>query len=160
MARADIDDEVRESDDNNNQYTAVVRVVAVRLQQLVEPARLRPIERRKPLDDALDVLPVAPFERLLGDADPGQPVVENGLLLMQMRAAQGFFSSFERTDRRRAELDIARKVPDREILARFPRFVIPTYLGDDELFASEAFCALLPDDWPLEYRQLDQIIHR
>jgi len=98
--------------------------------------------------------------RLLGDPDSGQPFAENSLLLMQMRAAQGFFCGFEKTERRRAELEIARKVPDREILTRFPRCVVPTYLGDDELFASEAFRALLPEDWPLEYRQLDQIIHR
>jgi hypothetical protein len=79
---------------------------------------------------------------------------------MQLRAAQGFFSGFQGTERRRAELEAARKVPDREILARFPRFVVPTYLGDEELFASEAFRALLPEDWPIKYRQLDQIIQR
>jgi hypothetical protein len=100
------------------------------------------------------------LRRFLGNSDSGQPVVENSLLLMQLRAAQGFFSGFEGTERRRAELEAARKVPDREILARFPRFVVPTYLGDEELFASEAFRALLPEDWPIKYRQLDQIIQR
>jgi GT2 family glycosyltransferase len=98
--------------------------------------------------------------RLLGGADAGGPVIGDGLLLMQLRATQGFFSGFEGTERRRVELEGMRKVPDREILTRFPRFVVPTYLGDDDLFQSEAFRALLPEDWPIKYRQLDQIIQR
>ena len=63
-------------------------------------------------------------------------------------------------DLRRAKLDAIRTVPDREIVARFPRLVVPTYPGDEEWFGSDAFKTLLPDDWPLEYRKLDQIIRR
>ena len=51
-------------------------------------------------------------------------------------------------------------VPDREILARFPRLVVPTYAGDEAWFASETFESLLPDGWPVERRDLDDLIRR
>ena len=96
--------------------------------------------------------------RLLLGRRAGSPVLEDGLLLMQLRAAQGFFAGVDRAEQRRVELEEARTVPDREILERFPRLVVPTYAGDDEWFASDAFRALLPDDWPLEHRGLDEVM--
>jgi GT2 family glycosyltransferase len=98
--------------------------------------------------------------RLLLGPRAGAPVLEDGHLLMQLRSAQGFFAGIDRAEARRAELDAIRTVPDREIVARFPRLVVPTYSGDEEWFDSDAFKTLLPDDWPLEYRKLDQIIRR
>ena len=98
--------------------------------------------------------------RLLLGPQVGAPVLEDGHLLMQLRAAEGFFSGIERAQERRLRLDGERTVPDREIVARFPRLVVPTYPGDDEWFASDAFRSMLPDGWPLEYRALDEIIKR
>jgi GT2 family glycosyltransferase len=89
----------------------------------------------------------------------GAPTLDEGLLLMQLRAAQGFLSGLDETEGRRAELEKRRAVPDREIVARFPRLVVPTYLGDDAWFASEAFRSLLPEDWPVEFKHLDEVIH-
>jgi GT2 family glycosyltransferase len=88
----------------------------------------------------------------------GAPVLEDGHLLMQLRAAQGFFAGIDRSEERRAALAQERTVPDREIVARFPRLVVPTYPGDQEWFASDAFKAMLPSDWPLERRALSEII--
>ena len=65
----------------------------------------------------------------------------------------------EATETRRRELQARRVVPDREIMARFPRLMVPTYSGDQQWFDSEAFHGLLPRDWPLERRRLDQVIH-
>jgi len=96
--------------------------------------------------------------RLMLGPRAGSPVLDDGLLLMQLRAARGFFSGLDRSEERRVLLDAARTVPDREILARFPRFVVPTYIGDEEWFGSDAFRALLPDDWSLEVRALDDIM--
>jgi GT2 family glycosyltransferase len=90
----------------------------------------------------------------------GSPALEDGFLLMQLRAAKGFFEGLEGTELRRADLQSRRTVPDREILARFPRAVVPTYAGDEEWFASDAFRNLLPDDWPLEFTTIDQIMRR
>jgi GT2 family glycosyltransferase len=88
----------------------------------------------------------------------GAPVLEDGPLLMQLRAGQGFFAGIDGSEERRSSLAAARAVPDREILARFPRLVVPTYAGDERWFASAAFRKLLPDGWPLDFRQLDEII--
>ena len=98
--------------------------------------------------------------RLLLGPQVGAPVLEDGHLLMQLRAAEGFFSGINRAEERRVELDKERTVPDREILDRFPRLVVPTYPGDEEWFASAAFRSMLPDGWPLEYRSLDEIMKR
>lgn len=96
---------------------------------------------------------------LLGER-VGTPSLEDGLLLMQLRAAQGFFAGLDRTEERRAELEAARTMPDREILTRFPRLIVPTYTGDEEFFASDAFETLLPDGWPVERKSLDEVMKR
>jgi GT2 family glycosyltransferase len=89
----------------------------------------------------------------------GDPVVPDGHFLMQLRAADGFFSGLEDSERRRREIEKTRRVPDREIIARFPRLVVPTYPGDDEFFLSEAFRTLLPDGWPVRRMRLDEVLH-
>jgi GT2 family glycosyltransferase len=89
----------------------------------------------------------------------GAPTVSDGHLLMQLRAAHGFFSGLDANEARRLEIARRRTVPDREIMTRFPRLVVPTYPGDDRWFASDAFAALLPEDWPVERRRLDEVLH-
>jgi GT2 family glycosyltransferase len=96
--------------------------------------------------------------RLLLGPKVGAPTLEDGHLLMQLQATDGFFSGIDRAEERRAALDNERTVPDREILARFPRLVVPTYPGDEKWFASDAFQSMLPDDWPLEHRRFDEIM--
>jgi GT2 family glycosyltransferase len=98
--------------------------------------------------------------RLLLGPRVGAPRLEDGHLLMQLQATQGFFSGIDRTGTRRAALNAERTVPDREIVARFPRLVVPTYPGDEKWFASDAFRSMLPDGWPLEHRTLDEIMKR
>lgn len=89
----------------------------------------------------------------------GTPTLDDGLLLMQLRAAQGFLAGLDETEARRTELEKRRVVSDREIVERFPRLVVPTYLGDDRWFASDAFRSLLPEDWPVVFKRLDEVIH-
>jgi GT2 family glycosyltransferase len=97
--------------------------------------------------------------RIIIGRSVGAPTLGDGLLLMQLRAAHGFFTGLDDTEARRAELEQQRVVPDREIVERFPRLVVPTYLGDDAWFSSDAFKTLLPDDWPVVFRRLDEVIH-
>ena len=96
--------------------------------------------------------------RLLLGPRAGAPVLSDGHLRMQLRAVQGFFSGIEETEKRRRALASKRTVPDREIVARFPRLIVPTYPGDEEWFASAAFETMLPDGWALERRQLEEVI--
>jgi GT2 family glycosyltransferase len=96
--------------------------------------------------------------RIVLGSRAGTPNLEEGFLVMQLRAAKGFFAGLEGTESRRAELQARRTVPDRDIVARFPRLVVPTYSGDAEWIASDAFRNLLPDDWPIKHLSLDKIM--
>jgi GT2 family glycosyltransferase len=96
--------------------------------------------------------------RIVGGARVGMPTLDDGLVLMQLRAARGFADGLGATTARRRSLEAMRTVSDRELLARFPRLVVPTYRGDAELFASDGFRDLLPDGWPLEWTDLDDLI--
>jgi len=89
----------------------------------------------------------------------GYPVLENGHVLMQLRTLQGFWAGFDHTSERARILKTERVLPDREILRRFPRLLVPTYPGDEGLFACDGFRALLPDDWPLEEHRLEEVMH-
>jgi GT2 family glycosyltransferase len=96
--------------------------------------------------------------RVLLGPEVGNPRIGEGHLLMQLRAAQGFFGGLAGSELRRRELERRRTVPDRDILTRFPRLVVPTYRGDAEWFSSEAFQTLLPAGWPVELAELEDII--
>jgi GT2 family glycosyltransferase len=98
--------------------------------------------------------------RLLLGRSAGSPRLDDGHLLMQLRAAHGFFAGLPGSERRRRELERLRTVPDRELVARFPRLVVPTYLGDERWFASDEFRSLLPADWPVEFADLTEIMSR
>jgi GT2 family glycosyltransferase len=89
----------------------------------------------------------------------GAPVISDGHFLMQLRAADGFFAGLADSEQRRREIGRLRRVPDREILARFPRLVVSTYPGDDAFFGTDAFQTLLPDGWPVVRRRLDEVLH-
>jgi hypothetical protein len=77
---------------------------------------------------------------------------------MQLRAAHGFFAGLPASEKRRRELERRRTVADRELVARFPRLVVPTYLGDGQWFAADEFRSLLPAGWPVEFADLDAIL--
>jgi GT2 family glycosyltransferase len=97
--------------------------------------------------------------RLLLGPGAGGPTVSDGHLLMQLRALDGFVAGLGAGEDRRRELARRRTMPDRAIVERFPRLVVPTYPGDDAFFASEAFASLLPSGWPVERRRLDEVLH-
>lgn len=97
--------------------------------------------------------------RVLLGRRAGRAALDDGLLLMQLRSAHGFFASLEGDTARRRALEARRTVPDREVVARFPRLVVPTYLGDQGWFDSQGFASLLPAGWPLERRRLENVLH-
>lgn len=88
----------------------------------------------------------------------GAPTVADGHLLMQLRAVHGFFAAAEAVESRRRSLEEVRRRPDRDLVALFPRLVVPTYPGDDELFASPLFAAALPVGWPVEHATLSDLL--
>jgi GT2 family glycosyltransferase len=97
--------------------------------------------------------------RVLLGPSVGLPALTDGHLLMQLRAARGFFDGLDGAQARRRSLCAVRRVPDRELIDRFPRLVVPTYPGDELWFACDAFRALMPSDWGIEESTLEMIHH-
>jgi hypothetical protein len=59
-------------------------------------------------------------------------------------ARRTVFAGLPASEDRRRDLERRRTVPDREIIARFPRLVVPTYLATRGWFASDEFRHHLP----------------
>ena len=96
--------------------------------------------------------------RLLLGPSVGHPRLGDDHLLMQIRAADGFFRGLDEASERRRSLEDRRRVSDRELLRRFPRLVVPTYAGDEAWFESTGFSDLFPDGWGFERRRLDEVM--
>ena len=73
-----------------------------------------------------------------------QIAIEDPRTLAQLRAMSFFRASLESCEEERARLAARRRRGDREIFARFPLWIVPTYPGDEQLFASAAFARWLP----------------
>ncbi len=78
----------------------------------------------------------------------------------QIAGLGGFLTALEGVEGERARLELRRRRDDREILERFPLWIVPTYPGDERLFASRAFSEWLPSDLPFERSTLEQVIAR
>lgn len=76
----------------------------------------------------------------------------------QVAGLGAFLAALDQTEAERARLAARRRRSDREIFGRFPLWVVPTYPGDERLFASAAFRAWLPDDLELRFAGLDEVI--
>ncbi|MCG8455437.1 MAG: hypothetical protein MI919_04080, partial [Holophagales bacterium] len=51
-----------------------------------------------------------------------------------------------------------RRRSDREYFERFPLAIVPTYPGDERLFAGPAFEGLLPEGLPLVRHELEEVM--
>jgi GT2 family glycosyltransferase len=78
----------------------------------------------------------------------------------QVGGLAGFLDALEPLDEERRRLARRRRRSDREIFARFPMWIVPTYPGDEELFASPGFEAWLPRDVSFVRATLDEVIER
>ncbi|MEM8962362.1 MAG: glycosyltransferase family 2 protein [Acidobacteriota bacterium] len=92
------------------------------------------------------------------DAPNHAPTVADGRTVAQFRALTWLYGHLDPADAERRRIQARRTVPDREIFARFPLYLIPTYPGDRRLFGSEAFTRWLPAEPRLERARLDEIM--
>ena len=83
--------------------------------------------------------------RLLGvaESDCG-PDLAGEHSLSNLRALHRIAVDLPRLEEKRRENERLRTVSTRTLFERFPPAIVPTYPGDEELFASEAFASLLP----------------
>lgn len=82
------------------------------------------------------------------DPAAAMPRVTDPRTLAQLRVLSWTIGHLEDTAAKRRRLQARRKRSDAEIFERFPLAVVPTYPGDEKLFAGEAFAAAWPAGVP------------
>jgi GT2 family glycosyltransferase len=96
------------------------------------------------------------LRRLLGL--PGAPLIADPRTQAQLRAQAWLLRHLDAAASKRRAVQARRRVPDREILARFPPYLVPTYPGDEALFASPGFRSWLPGELPLIESTLGEVM--
>lgn len=74
------------------------------------------------------------------------------------QALASVLAEFERLESREPSGAAERKRPDRVLFERFPLWIVPTYPGDERLFAARAFEAMLPAGWTFERARLEEVL--
>jgi GT2 family glycosyltransferase len=100
------------------------------------------------------VPPLPPAPAVLAEA----PRLTDERTIAQLRALHWLTGHLDGAAESRAAVQKRRKRSDREIFERFPAYLVPTYPGDAELFASPGFQAWLPEDLPLRKATLGEIM--
>jgi GT2 family glycosyltransferase len=100
--------------------------------------------------------------RKLGVAPPSSipdaPRLTDERTIAQLRGLHWLLGNLGTAAEARSVVQSQRKRCDREIFERFPLYLVPTYPGDQALFASPGFQAWLPEDLPIVKASLDEIM--
>lgn len=86
------------------------------------------------------------------------PILTDERTVAQLRALSYLLAHLEGAAGARETVQRRRRRSDREIFARFPLYLVPTYPGDEFLFASPGFAAWLPAELPLARYTLDELM--
>ncbi|HWM95101.1 MAG TPA: glycosyltransferase family 2 protein [Thermoanaerobaculia bacterium] len=89
---------------------------------------------------------------------PDGPRLTDERTIAQLRSIHWLLGHLDGAAERRAAIQSRRRRSDREIFERFPLYVVPTYPGDEHLFASPGFEAWLPADLPLVRCKLEEVM--
>jgi hypothetical protein len=89
---------------------------------------------------------------------PPYPTLTDERTVAQLRALSFLLSHLESAAAARQAVQDRRRRSDREIFARFPLYLVPTYPGDEALFADPGFAAWLPADLPLVRLTLGEVM--
>lgn len=98
--------------------------------------------------------------RLFGPAPASSPHPElsDPRSIAQLRAISYLIGHLDAADAKRRAIQARRRRTDREICERFPLYLVPTYPGDDALFASPGFESWLPEGVPLTRSTLAELM--
>ena len=96
--------------------------------------------------------------RRLGGLPAGAPAIVDDQTVAQVRALSAIVRGLDAAAERRRLVQARRRRPDREILERFPLYLVPTYPGDEDLFASEGFRSLWPESVVPVRRRLEDVM--
>ncbi|MEO6194299.1 MAG: glycosyltransferase family 2 protein [Thermoanaerobaculia bacterium] len=91
-------------------------------------------------------------------ATPEAPRLTDERTIAQFRALNWITGHLDAAAATRAAVQKRRKRGDLEIFERFPAYLVPTYPGDQALFASPGFEAWLPKDLPIRRATLAEIM--
>ncbi|MEM7480783.1 MAG: glycosyltransferase family 2 protein [Acidobacteriota bacterium] len=86
------------------------------------------------------------------------PVLTDHRTVAQLRAQTWILGHLDRIAAHRAAVQARRKVSDAYLFERFPVYLVPTYPGDELLFARKGFRRSLPADLPLVDRNLEEVM--
>jgi GT2 family glycosyltransferase len=86
------------------------------------------------------------------------PCLTDERTIAQLRALHWLLGNLDAAAESRAQVQRRRRRPDREIFERFPLYLVPTYPGDEALFASPGFEAWLPPELPLVRTELSKVM--
>ena len=78
--------------------------------------------------------------------------------LAHLRALSLFLAALDAAAAARAAARQRRRRSDRELCERFPLYLVPTYIGDEALFASPGFVSLLPESPVLARATLAEVM--
>ncbi len=108
---------------------------------------------------------VAATDRLLGGRSAGggpfrpePPRLTDERSIAQLRALAYLGSHLDAAAAKRRAIQARRRRSDGEYFERFPLYVVPTYPGDEELFASDGFESWLPEGVPLIRSTLAEVM--
>jgi GT2 family glycosyltransferase len=88
----------------------------------------------------------------------GSPRLTDERTLAQLRVQAYLLRHLDQAAEKRRRVQARRRRADGEIFERFPLLVVPTYPGDQALFASPGFRAWLPRELPIVERRLDELM--
>jgi GT2 family glycosyltransferase len=109
-----------------------------------EPAP--PSRRQRAVRRLARLAGISPPRALQRAAGPGSPfVIEDEFARMWLVAWNRIVSAWPSLAAKRQIVQALRRVSDEELFARWPLHLVPTYAGDEELFASDFFRRLLPE---------------
>lgn len=99
-------------------------------------------------------------ERIVDARPPHEARLTDDRTVAQFRAVTQLLANLDPATAKRREVQHRRRRGDREIFERFPLHVVPTYPGDERLFASAAFRAWVGDDLPVVYKAFEDVMAR
>ncbi len=89
---------------------------------------------------------------------PSHPTLTDERTVAQLRAVSYLLGHLDAATAKRRAVQARRRRSDREYFARFPLYLVPTYPGDEHLFAGAGFRDWLPPDLPLVRARLADVM--
>lgn len=92
-------------------------------------------------------------------ADEPAPTITDPRTVAQVRSLSWLLENLDGASDKRAAVQARRRRPDGEIFDRFPLYLVPTYPGDEALFASEGFRTWWPGGVPVVRAVLGEVMN-